>query len=150
MIISMSSELRKQWATSLNFWTSWLVHPQGLHVQLQPTPPCPVTTSPNATSPWFLNNSRDGDSAICLGSLCQYISTLMRQQLAAETCFQGLFQYGIIAVYKGMEVSCSPSQFNSQKISSSALFNEGWGHTDIFSLSGGSSNFFVFQLATSS
>ena len=35
-------------------------------VHLQPIPPCSVTTSPSATSPRFLNTSRDGDSTTSL------------------------------------------------------------------------------------
>jgi len=38
----------------------------------QAMPPCPLTTSLSATSPWFLNTSRDGDCTTSLGSLCQY------------------------------------------------------------------------------
>ena len=39
---------------------------QDPHVQPQPTPPCPLTTSLSATSPWFLNASRDGDPTASL------------------------------------------------------------------------------------
>ena len=43
---------------------------------LNPSPPCPLTTSLSATSPQFLNTSRDSDSTTSLGSLCQCPTTL--------------------------------------------------------------------------
>jgi len=39
-----------------------------------PPPPCPVTTSISATSPWFWNVSRDGDS------LCQCLTNLLENK----------------------------------------------------------------------
>ena len=44
-----------------------LQHPQ---VQPQPIPPCPLTTSLRATSPSFLNTSRDSDPTAPPGQLC--------------------------------------------------------------------------------
>ena len=43
-----------------------------------PSPPCPLTTSHSATSPWLLNTSRDGDCTTSLGSQC--IATLSEKQ----------------------------------------------------------------------
>jgi len=47
-----------------------------------PSPPCPLTTSPNATSPWFLNTSGDWESTTSLGSLCQCLTTVWRRNCA--------------------------------------------------------------------
>lgn len=48
---------------------------QDLQTQSQPTPPCPMTTSPSATSP-TPNTSRDGNSLTSQGSLCHCITSL--------------------------------------------------------------------------
>ena len=47
-------------------------------VQPQPTPLCPLNMSLSATSPQFLNTSKDSDST---ASLCQCISTLLEKKL---------------------------------------------------------------------
>ena len=49
-------------------------------VQPQPTSPCPLTTSLSATSPWFWSTFKDSDSTTSLGSLCQYIITLLENK----------------------------------------------------------------------
>ena len=41
----------------------------------QPITPCPLTSSLRATSPCFLNTSRDSDFTIPLGSLCHCLTT---------------------------------------------------------------------------
>ena len=46
-----------------------------------PSPPCPLTTSLSATSPWFLNTSRDGDCTTSLGSLCHCSTALFEKRL---------------------------------------------------------------------
>jgi len=44
------------------------------------TDPCPLTTCHVATSPLFLNTSRDGDPTTSPGSLCQCPTTLSEKQ----------------------------------------------------------------------
>ena len=44
-----------------------------------PPPPCPLTTSLSATSPWLLNISRDGDFTTSLGNQCS--TTVSKEKL---------------------------------------------------------------------
>ena len=46
---------------------------------MSPSPAHPQTTSLSATSPQFLNTSRDGDSSLC--SLCHCLATLQKKKL---------------------------------------------------------------------
>ena len=48
---------------------------------VNPSPPCPLTMSPSATSPRFWNTSRDGDSTTSLGSLCLCLTSLSKKKL---------------------------------------------------------------------
>ena len=55
-----------------------------------PSAPCPLTTSLSATSPWFLNTSRNSDCTTSMGSLCQCLSTFFSEKKSFQIFNQKL------------------------------------------------------------